>query len=78
MKTNIVLFIFNHILVNIKNVFLDFEPWSTEKSYTVPLKEISVFSAFVNSFDMLPKQKLYQLMLFFTLNSKISVLFTYK
>ena len=54
------------------------ELWSTEKSYTVPLKEISRYSSFVKSFDMLPKQKLYQLMLSFTLNLQIFVLFTYK
>ena len=54
------------------------ELWSTEKLYTVPLKEISRYSSFVKSFDMLPKQKLYQLMLSFTLNLQIFVLFTYK
>ena len=54
------------------------ELWSTEKSYTVPFKEISLYSSFEKSFDMLPKQKLYLLMLSFTLNLEISVLFTYK
>ena len=44
------------------------ELWSTEKPYTVPFKEISFCSSFVKSFDMLPKQKLYQLMLSFALN----------
>ena len=38
------------------------ELWSTEKSYTVPSKRISLCSSFVKSFDTLPKQKLYQLM----------------
>ena len=37
------------------------EKWSTEKSYTVPVKEISLCS----SFDLLPKGKLYQSMLQF-------------
>ena len=54
------------------------ELWSTKKSYTVPFKEISLCSFFVKSFDMLPKQKSYQLMLSFALNLQISVLFTYK
>ena len=40
------------------------ELWSTEKSSTLPFKEFSLCS----SFDMLPKQKLYQLMLLFALN----------
>ena len=44
------------------------ELWSTEKSYTVPVNEISLFSTFVKSCDMLPKQELYQLMLSFALN----------
>ena len=44
------------------------ELWSTEKSYTVPFKEISLCSSFVKSFDTLSEQKLYQLMLSFTLN----------
>ena len=44
------------------------ELWSTEKSCTIPFKEISLCSSFIKSFDMLPKQKLYQLMLSFTLN----------
>ena len=44
------------------------ELWSTEKSYTVPFKEISLCSLFVKSFDRIPKQKLYQLMLSFALN----------
>ena len=43
------------------------ELWSTEKSYTVPFKETSLCSSFVKSFDTLPKQKLYQLMLSFAL-----------
>ena len=41
---------------------------STEKSYTEPLKEISLCSSFKKSFDTLPNQKLYQLMLSFALN----------
>ena len=53
------------------------ELWSTEKSYTVPFKEISLCSSFVKSFHMLHKQKLYQLMSSFGLNLEISVLFTY-
>ena len=54
------------------------ELWSTEKLYTVPFKEISLCSSFVKSFDTLPKQKLYHLMLSFALNLQINVLFTYK
>ena len=54
------------------------ELWSTEKPYTLPFKEISLCLSFVKSFDTLPKQKLYQLILSFTLNLQISVLFTYK
>ena len=54
------------------------ELWSTEKSYTVPFKEISLCSSFVKLFDTLPKQKSYKLMLSFALNLQISVLFTYK
>ena len=41
---------------------------SAEKSYTVLFKEISLCSSFGKSFDALPKQKLYQLMLSFALN----------
>ena len=41
------------------------ELWSTQKSYTVPFKEVLICSSFVKSFDTLPKQKLYQLMLSF-------------
>ena len=41
------------------------ELWSTQKSYTVPFKEVSICSSYVKSFDTLPKQKLYQLMLSF-------------
>ena len=41
------------------------ELWSND---TVPFKEISLCSSFVKSFDMLSKQKLYQLMLYFALN----------
>ena len=44
------------------------ELWSTEKSYAVAFKEISLCSSFVKSFDTLPKQKLYQLILYFALN----------
>ena len=56
------------------------ELWSTEKSciYRIPLKEISLGSSFVKSFDTLSKQKSYQLMLSFAFNLRISVLFTYK
>ena len=54
------------------------ELWSIEISYTVPLKEISLCSSFAKSFDMLPKQKLYQLMFSFTLNFQLFVSFTYK
>ena len=43
--------------------FILFELWSTEKSYMAPLKKISPCSIFVKSFDMIPKQKLCQLML---------------
>ena len=41
---------------------------STEKLCTLPSKEISLFSSILKSFYMLPKQKLYQLMLSFALN----------
>ena len=41
---------------------------STEKSYIVPSKKISLCSSFVKSFDTLPKQNLYQLMSSFALN----------
>ena len=44
------------------------EIWSTEKSYTLPFNEISICSSFVKCFDMLPKHKLYQCMLSFSLN----------
>ena len=44
------------------------ELWSTEKSYTLPFKEISLWSSSVKSFDRLLKQKLYQLVLSFTCN----------
>ena len=37
------------------------ELWSTEKSYTVPIKEISVFPSFVKSFNTFSKQNSYQL-----------------
>ena len=43
------------------------ELWSTEKSYTVPFKGILLCSFFVKPFDMLPKQKLYQLILKFSI-----------
>ena len=42
--------------------------WSTEKSYTVPFNGISLCSSFVKSFDALPKQNLYQVMLSFPFN----------
>ena len=51
------------------------EPWSTGKLYTVPFKEISICPFFVKSFDTFPKQKLYQLMLSFTLNLKICFIY---
>ena len=41
--------------------------WSTETSCTVPVREISLRSSLVKSFDTLPKQKLYQIMLSFAL-----------
>ena len=41
---------------------------STEKSYTVPFNEISLCLSFVKSFDSLPQQKRYHLMLYFALN----------
>ena len=41
-----------------KNAFLNYELWSTEKPYIVPFKEISLCSSFVKSFHMLPKQKI--------------------
>ena len=44
------------------------ELWSTEKSYIIRFKEISLCSSFVETFDMLSKQILYQLMILFTLN----------
>ena len=47
---------------------------STEKSYTVPFREIALCSCFVKSSDTFPKQILYQLMLSFALNLKILVL----
>ena len=43
------------------------ELWSTEKSYIIPFKEICLCSSFVETFDMLSKQILYQLMILFTL-----------
>ena len=43
------------------------ELWLTEKSYTVVFKETSLCSSVVKSFDMRPKQKLFQLMLSFAL-----------
>ena len=48
------------------------ELWSTEKSCTKPFKEILLCSSFVKSFYTLPKQKLYHLVLSFTLNLQIS------
>ena len=47
------------------------ELWSIEKSYAVPFKAISLCSSFAKSFDMPPKQKLYQRMLSFLLNLQI-------
>ena len=44
------------------------ELWPTEKSYTVPFKEISLCSSFVKPIAMLPKQKLYQLILSLVFN----------
>ena len=41
---------------------------STRKSYTLTFKEISLCSSFAKSFDLLPKQKLCQLILLFALN----------
>ena len=71
--------IFNHkTLVNMENGFLLIELWSTEKSYTLAFKRISLCSSSVKSFHMLSKQELYQLMLSFVLNLQISVSFTYK
>ena len=58
--------------------FLIDEPWSSEKYYTVPFREISLCSSFVKTFDTLPEQKLYQIMLSLALNLQISVLFTYE
>ena len=55
-----------------------FELWSTEKSYKVPFKEVSLYSSFVKSFDTLPKQKFYQIVLSFVLNVQISAFFTCK
>ena len=52
--------------------------WSTEKSYKLLFKEISLCLSFVKSFDTLSRQKLYQLMLSFNWNLQISVLFTKK
>ena len=46
--------------------------WSIEKWYTVKLKEISHCSSLVKSFDTVPKQKLYKLILSFALNLQIS------
>ena len=54
------------------------ELWSTGKSCTISFKHMSLCSSFVKSFDMSPKQKLYQLMLSFDLNLQIPFLFTYK
>ena len=53
------------------------ELWSS-KNYTVPFKEISLCLSVVKSFDVLPNQKLYQLMLSVSLNFQIYVLLTYK
>ena len=50
----------------------------TEKLYTIPFKEMLLSSSFVKTFDKLPEQSLYQLMLLFASNLKISVLFIYK
>ena len=44
------------------------ELWATEMLYTIPFNEISIYSSFAKSSDMLPEQKLYQLMLSFALN----------
>ena len=44
------------------------ELWSSERLYTVPFKEISLYLSFVKSFDTLSKQKLCQLMLSFAIN----------
>ena len=41
-----------------------FELWLTGKPYTVSFKQILLYSSFVKSFDMLPKQKLYQHLLY--------------
>ena len=43
------------------------ELWSTEQSDTVPIKDISLCSRFLKPFNILPKQKLYQIMLLFSL-----------
>ena len=51
---------------------------SAEKPHTVPFKEISLRQSFIKSFDILPKQILYQLMLSISLKLQIFVLFTYK
>ena len=37
--------------------------WSTKKSFTVQFKEISLCASFVKSFDTLPKQKFYRLIM---------------
>ena len=52
------------------------ELWPNEESFTVSFKEVSLCSSFVKSLDTLPKQKLYELMLSFALNLKISILLT--
>ena len=44
------------------------ELWSTEKSYAVPFNKTSLSSSFVKSFDVHPKQRLYQRVLPFALN----------
>ena len=54
------------------------ELWSTEKSFTISFKEISLCSSFVKSFHSLLKQNLYKFMLSITLNLCFFALFTYK
>ena len=61
-------------MVNVKNVWT----MSIKKSSAAPFKKISLCLSFAKSFDMLPKQKLYQLMLSFALDLEIPVLFLYK
>ena len=61
-------------MVNVTNVWT----MSIKILSAVPFKKVSLCLSFVKSFDMLPKQKLYQLMLSVTLYLGIFFLFVHK